>query len=219
MTATTRFTLATAVLAASVGFANAQTTPAPDPHHPADQGAGQVQRPGMPPGQGPMGRGPVKPGGTGMGMGAQGGQDMMMGGDMAKMMAMMQMMRGGMMPMGMGPAAMRPLQHIEGQLAFYKTELKITDAQTAQWNAFADTIRDNATRLRQAMMQAMEAKETATALDMMQRRTAMLTAQLDVTKAVQATAKPLYDALSADQRKVADELMAQHLQAMQAGGM
>src|SRR5690349_21579704 len=39
--------------------------------------------------------------------------------------------------------APRPLppSRIEGRLAFLKTELKITDAQTAQWNAFADVMR------------------------------------------------------------------------------
>ena len=57
------------------------------------------------------------PGGT-MGGGA--------GGPMMGMMG-----RGGMMSMMMG-------DHIEGRIAFLKAELKITDVQMLQWNAFAD---------------------------------------------------------------------------------
>ena len=33
------------------------------------------------------------------------------------------------------------LDRIEGRLAFLKTELKITEAQTAAWNQLADVIR------------------------------------------------------------------------------
>jgi hypothetical protein len=215
----TRLTLAGALLAASVGFANAQNPADRDTHHPDGQVAAPAQGPAMPPAQGPMTNAPAKPPGMGMGMGGQGGQGMTMGGDMAKMMAMMQMMHGGTMPMSMGPAGMRPLEHIEGQLAFYKTELKITDAQGPQWNAFAATIRDNATKLRQAMMQGMQANEAPKSTELIQRRIASLTVQLDAMKAVQATAKPLYDVLSSEQKKTADELMAQHFQAMRAGGM
>jgi hypothetical protein len=39
-------------------------------------------------------------------------------------------------------------EHIEGRLAFLKTELKITDAQLPLWNAFAQAMRDNATAMR-----------------------------------------------------------------------
>jgi hypothetical protein len=60
-------------------------------------------------------------------------------GDMP-MMGMMRMMMGrdGMSMMG----AMA--RHVEGRLAFLKTELKITDAQLPLWNAVADAIRANA---------------------------------------------------------------------------
>src|SRR5262245_45184860 len=46
----------------------------------------------------------------------------------------------------MGPM-MNPSQHVEGRLAFLKTELKITDAQAPQWNAYADALRANAQRM------------------------------------------------------------------------
>jgi hypothetical protein len=175
-TTTTRLVLAAIALAASVTLASAQTTQDHDAHHSADQGATQVQ----PPGQRPMGRGPaqampMKPNAT------PGGQGMMMGADMAQMQ-MMAMMRDGMMPMGMGPAGARPFQHIEGQIAFYKAELKITDAQAPQWTAFADALRSNAARLQESIAQASEAKGVVAAPEQMERRIAILGAQLEMMK-------------------------------------
>ena len=148
-----------------------------------------------------------------------GGQGMMMGGDMAQMMTMMQMMQGGIMPMGMGPRGGDPFRHIEGQIAFYKAELKITDAQAPQWSAFADALRANADRLRQAMMKGKEAQGAVTAPEQIERRLAMLAELRDATQAMLVAAKPLYAALSDEQKKVADELMAEHLVTMRARGM
>jgi hypothetical protein len=59
------------------------------------------------------------------------------------------MMGHGMMPM------MDPSQHLEGRLAFLKTELKITEAQTPQWTAYADALRANAKRMGQLMTEMM----------------------------------------------------------------
>jgi hypothetical protein len=56
-----------------------------------------------------------------------------------------------------GCVGMQPGQHIEGRLAFLKTELKITDAQAPQWNAYADALRANAKR-KGEMMHAMAEK-------------------------------------------------------------
>src|SRR5215467_1255550 len=78
---------------------------------------------------------PAPPAAAGTGM--PGG--MAAGGDMP-MMGMMRMMMG-RDGMGMMGAMAR---HVEGRLAFLKTELKITDAQLPLWNALADAIRANA---------------------------------------------------------------------------
>src|SRR5262245_57582372 len=43
--------------------------------------------------------------------------------------------------------------HIEGRIAFLKAELHITDAQTAQWNAVADALRDGDKTMRDAWAQ------------------------------------------------------------------
>lgn len=211
MNTTIRLALTAILLAGGVSIASAQT--AQDPHHPADQST--QQQPTRPMGRGPAQRGPMP-------MQPGGGPNMMMGGDMSQMMGMMQMMRmmqDGPMPMGMGPAGMRPLQHVEGQLAFWKAELKITDAQAPQWTAFADAFRNSATQFRQAMTQVPNTTGTMPAPELMERRVNMLTAEVDAMKPVLAAAKTLYAALSDDQKKTADELMAEHFMAMRGRGL
>ncbi|MGG5822915.1 Spy/CpxP family protein refolding chaperone [Falsiroseomonas sp. HW251] len=152
----------------------------------------------------------------------------MMGGDMARMMQMMMQMQGGMGPgqrmagTGAGPTrmdfALHPFRRIEGQLAYYRTEMHITEAQASQWNVFADVVRAQAERLRQAVVQAMQpAAQPATAPQQIERRIALLSAQLDAMRAVAAAVGPLYAVLSEEQRRTADELMAEHFRSMRMG--
>ncbi|MBY0338200.1 MAG: Spy/CpxP family protein refolding chaperone, partial [Acetobacteraceae bacterium] len=51
----------------------------------------------------------------------------------------------------------------------------------------------------------------------MERRIALLAAQLEATRAVAGAAGPLYAVLSEEQRRTADELMAEHFRAMRMG--
>lgn len=171
---------------------------ASDPHHP--------EAPAVSPQSAPPSaqRGAPAPGT----MGPRGG---MMGGDMGRMMR--PMMQG-----LMAASAMQPFRRIEGQLAYFRAELRITDAQTQPWDAFADTVRAEAERLRQATQQAMTgATEPGPAPQQMERRIALLSAHLEAMRAVAAAATPLYLALSAEQRRIADELMAEHSRGMRVG--
>jgi hypothetical protein len=115
----------------------------------------------------------------------------------------MPMMR---MMMGQNGIAMMA-KHIEGHLAFLKTELKITDAQLPLWNVFAQAMRDNATAM-QAMPHAMMGiSKAATLPDKLAERETMLTAHIEAVRKLKAAADPLSAALNADQRKTADEIM------------
>lgn len=139
----------------------------------------------------------------------------MMGGDMARMMQpmMQQMMQG-----RMAASAMQPFHRIEGQLAYFRAELRITDAQVQLWNAFADAVRAQAERLRQATQQAMTgATEPGPAPQQMERRIALLSSHLEAMRAVAAAATPLYATLSEAQRRTADELMSEHFRGMRMG--
>jgi LTXXQ motif family protein len=126
MSSLTRAMLPAFALAAMMSIAQAQTTGQDrDAHHPGGTAAM--------PGQG-MGSGAVVQPGTQQ----SGTQQHGMMGNMGQMMPMMrQMMMGQQGGMGMG----MPFEHVEGRIAFLKAELKITDAQAPQWNAFAETLR------------------------------------------------------------------------------
>ncbi|MCB4821428.1 Spy/CpxP family protein refolding chaperone [Roseicella aerolata] len=189
-------------------------------HHPEGQQVAQQPAPPAPP---PAAPAPARPGTPGMGMPgmgmpAPGGMPGMgmpgmgMQGEMGQMMQMMQRMmamRGGM----------QPFRRIEGQIAYLRTELRITDAQAPQWNAFADAVRTAAGQLRQAHAQPGQAGQTPTAPEQLERRAAMLATELEATRAVAAAAGSLYAVLSEEQRRTADELMAEHLRGMRMRGL
>ena len=203
--------LVAAVALVGVSTMGASAQPGHDEHHPAagEQGAPAAAT-AAPPRTAPQ---------TGM-MGAQG----MMGGmPMMNMMAMMQMMGGG------DASAMGMAEHVEGRIAFLRTELKITDAQSGAWNELAAALRENAHILdaaRPAMMAQMgccqtEAQSVTQRLDAQER---WLSARLQGTHTIKAAVTKLYAVLSANQRKTADELLAPQIGMMampmaQMGGM
>ena len=123
-------------------------------------------------------------------------------GDMS-MMGMMRMMMGrdGMSMMG----AMA--RHVEGRLAFLKTELKITDAQLPLWNAVADAMRANAKNMGDMAGGMMGGSQTATLPDKLAMREKMITTHLEALRKFKAAVDPLYAALSDEQKKTADELL------------
>ncbi|GGG30012.1 hypothetical protein GCM10010964_17420 [Caldovatus sediminis] len=135
---------------------------------------------------------------------------------------MMGMPRGGAMGPGMmmGPGAMRPFERVEGRLAYYRAELGITEAQMPQWNAFAEALRAAAGRLRQAHAEAMRAAadRPGTVPEQLARRIALLSSLLETTRSVAEAARPLYEALSEEQKRTADALMAEHLRMMRMRG-
>ena len=135
------------------------------------------------------------------------------------------MMADNMPMMGMmGHCAM--MRRSEGALAFLKTELKIAGPQEKAWNGFADAYRAEAAKLPKGpggapmgpgMMGGGPGmmgpgggmvspvgqpfpKAVETHLQMMERHIAS-------ARKLSDAAKPLYDALNAEQRKTADELL------------
>lgn len=183
-----RLTAAAAALLAGLGTSYAQPAQQ-DAHHP-DTAAPAVPQPAAPP--------------AGMAM------DKMMGGDMSPMMAMMQKMMMRSMA-GSGMPTQAGLRHIEGQIAFYRAELRISDAQAAVWNAFSDALRAGAKPLQEAFAAAAQATSVP---EQLAARRQMLTAELASLQSIEPAARDLYAALSAEQKKTADEFMADHLRRM-----
>jgi hypothetical protein len=124
--------------------------------------------------------------------------------------------QGSGMPMMGSPGRMGMMgmvDHVEGRIAFLKAELKITEAQMPQWNAFAEALRANARRMSgmpAMMMQGgMMGQEGAAvnAPDRLDRMEKMMTGMLETVKATKATLAPLYAVLTDEQKKVADQLI------------
>jgi hypothetical protein len=130
----------------------------------------------------------------------------MPGGGMPMMEMMRTMMGQGCMD-GMGGMAMMA-GHVEGRLAFLKTELKITDAQLPLWNAVADAIRANAKGMTEMMSGGMMGAGQPTTLpDKLAAREKMMTARVEALHRFKAAVEPFYAALSDEQKKTADELL------------
>jgi hypothetical protein len=112
-------------------------------------------------------------------------------------------------------ASQLPSERVEARLAYLKTALKINDAQQAQWDAFAATLRKHAREADQRA-QSLRAEGAArgekrtppTAIERMERGQQRLAAAYTRQSETLAAAKPLYAALSPEQQKVADELFA-----------
>jgi hypothetical protein len=136
-----------------------------------------------------------------------------MGGNMP-MMQMMRMM--GQSGAESGCASMSgkaTIDRVEGRIAFLKTELKITDAQDAAWNAFADALRANAKSLGEvrASMMPQAGAGQAGLVDRLALQEKWLAARLEGTRAIKSALTNLVGTLSDDQKRTADELLAPHM--------
>lgn len=107
-----------------------------------------------------------------------------------------------------------PSERVEARLAYLKTALKISDAQETQWKAFADVQRKHAREADQRMQERraqmeQRAKGTRpTAVERMEFRQKMLATQSQRLGELIEAGKPLYAALSPEQQKIADQLLA-----------
>lgn len=116
---------------------------------------------------------------------------------------------------GAQPRPERPLpgRHIEGRLAFLRTELKITDAQAPLWDKLAAALRDRAAKMDAAIAAFRQARSAGTPPDLpaqMEARIRSGEARIEADRAVLAAFRPLYAALSDAQKKTAEELFARH---------
>jgi hypothetical protein len=159
--------------------------------------------------RGSSGSGGGDHGGMGHGMGGMGhGGGGMMGHEMGEMDHGAMGRGGGMM---MGHMMCRASEHVEGRLAYLKAELKLTEAQTPQWNAFADAFRASSQKTAHHCATLREQAEKGggptgfvAQLGVMERN---MTAHLEAVRALKAAAEPLFAALSEEQKKTADEVL------------
>lgn len=122
---------------------------------------------------------------------------------------MSRMMMGGG-PMGFGPDAM--LDRIDGRLAFLKTELKITEAQTPAWDGFAEAVRSTSESHNAMMRAMMERFRDRDALDTplperLELQQSHLETRLEQVKAVRSATDALYAVLDDEQKAAADDIV------------
>jgi len=112
-----------------------------------------------------------------------------------------------------------PGRHVEGRLAFLKTELKITPEQEAAWEEFADVVRRNAearaerwqarSERRKEMSEGDSTRSEAPALDeRIDRGIELMEQRLAAFKEMGDAAKVLYGELNADQQALADRMLS-----------
>ena len=135
----------------------------------------------------------------------------MMGGNMTGgMMGQGQAGRAGMMPMmNMMMGMQSGAEHVEGRLAFIRAELKITDAQTPQWTAFAEAVRRNAGSMAEMGKSMMGGGQGAPATlpERLAREDKLVAAHLAALKKTEDAITQLYGVLTDDQKKVADTIV------------
>lgn len=172
---------------------------------------------GRQPGQGSMGQGGMSGQTGGMqnqqqgqsgamgGMSGQTGQGGMMMDHMARMMDAMRGRMGGMSGIGMSPGMADLTDRIEGRIAFLKAELRITDAQTPVWNAFAEALRSGRQHLIEAR-KLLSDGSNANPLARLEQYERHLTERLEAVKAAREAFGRLYATLDDGQKQVANEL-------------
>jgi hypothetical protein len=104
-----------------------------------------------------------------------------------------------------------PGRHIEGRIAFLKAELKITDGQAPLFERVAQAMRDNAKDVAQLHEQRRADRDKPkSAIESLEGRARFGELRTQQAQRFLAAFKPLYDGLSDQQKKTADELLGGH---------
>jgi opacity protein-like surface antigen len=130
----------------------------------------------------------------------------------------------GMMGRGMGPgmrgrgmmgqrqAHMDAI--IEGRLAYLKTELAITEAQTAAWNGYADAVKARVAAMQDRRKTMMETMQKGSAIERMDARIKSMETMVAAMTAVKPPMEKLYESLTDEQKTIADQLIGNDCGAM-----
>ena len=109
-----------------------------------------------------------------------------------------------------------PSERVEAQLAYVKTALKIAGDQESQWNAYADVMRklaregdERVKSWRSGPKDRMQ-RQRPTAIERLERQQSFHAAAVTRLNEILAVQKPLYAALSPEQKLVADQVLVRH---------
>jgi protein CpxP len=108
-------------------------------------------------------------------------------------------------------AAFDPGRHVEGRIAYLKAELKITDAQSPLFDKVANVMRENAKAMGDAAQSLRgDRNQPRTAIARLEVRAKFAQLRADGETKMLAAFRPLYQAMSPDQQKAADEMFEHH---------
>jgi hypothetical protein len=115
-------------------------------------------------------------------------------------------------------------EHLDARLAYLRTELKITDQQTPQWNAFADAWRTIAQKAsaKCAAAEGHQIDGKQSVLGQLSMIETHMVDHLEVLRAQKAALEPLFNVLTDDQKKAANQTLRQLMKVgmpMGGGGM
>jgi len=105
---------------------------------------------------------------------------------------------------------MMPGQLVDGRIAFFKAELKITPAQETQWQQVETAMRENAKNLDQTVTTARQNSTTMGAVQRLELREQFAKVRADNDARLLAAFKPLYASLSPEQQQMANQLVGTH---------
>jgi hypothetical protein len=107
---------------------------------------------------------------------------------------------------GSGPDWM--LERVEGRLSFLKTELAITEAQSAAWNELAQAVRTTAKQRSERMKASFAGEEKAKTLpERIEIQEQFIAARLEELRQVKTSLRNLYAVLNDEQKKEADDMV------------
>jgi periplasmic protein CpxP/Spy len=100
----------------------------------------------------------------------------------------------------------RRMDEVEQQVTDLHDELAITDAESSQWDAYAQVMRDNAQRTGQALRDRHQKMESMSADDSMKSYAQIAQLNADNMQKLSSAFSALYAVLSPEQKQTADEL-------------
>lgn len=102
--------------------------------------------------------------------------------------------------------AQQRLDNVEQQINTMHSQLNITDAQSQQWDAYAQTMRDNAQKTSAAMRDRGQKMATMNADDIMKSYAELAQMHADQMQKLSSAWSALYAVLTPDQKQTADTL-------------
>jgi protein CpxP len=110
------------------------------------------------------------------------------------------------------------MDEVEQQISDYHDELGITDAESTQWNAYTQVMRDNAKSVGEALRDRHKNMESMNADQSMQSYAKIAQLNADNMQKLSSAFTSLYAVLSPEQKQTADELFKNRPPKQGAGG-